>query len=156
MLDGTKARAGTRMQSGALWLAVLLSGSASLMYQVAWTRRLATVTTVTVTAQAIVLAIFMAGLGAGALLAAGRARRSSRPLLGYIRVECGAAMLALASMPLITGSDVVRTIFSQLGGSLVHGMWVQLVVVSLLSPTPCRPDGRFSALRNRMVGPTRP
>ena len=42
-------------------VAILLSGAASLVYQVAWARRLASVTSATTTANAVVLALFMGG-----------------------------------------------------------------------------------------------
>lgn len=67
-------------------LAVLFSGSASLVYQVAWTRRVASVTSATVTAQATVLAVFEHGLrvhagarGRPSRARAGRAPRGVRP-----------------------------------------------------------------------------
>jgi spermidine synthase len=62
-------------------VALLLSGAASLMYQVAWTRRLVTITSATASAQAVVLAVFMAGLGLGAHLGGRFASRARRPIL---------------------------------------------------------------------------
>ena len=124
-------------RSPALYAAVVLSGAASLMYQVAWTRRLASVTSVTVTAQALVLSTFMAGLGLGAYFAGRHARQLARPLLGYAAAEAIAAALAALSVPLIAWSDAIRTGWAALGGSLAVGLWVQLVAVCffLLLPT---------------------
>lgn len=116
--------------------AVTLSGGAGLMYQVAWTRRVASVTSVTVTAQAVVLGVFMAGLGCGALLAGRRARRLPRPLLAYAAVEVGAAALASVSIPLIAWSDVVRTVAAGLGVDPWTGLGTQLVTLSLFLLLP--------------------
>jgi hypothetical protein len=113
-----------------LFAAVLLSGSAGLLYQVAWTRRVASVTSATVTAQAVVLGIFMAGLGAGALLAGRRARGLARPLLAYAGVEIAAALLASLSIPLIAWSDALRPYAVRLGADPVVGLWVQLLTLS--------------------------
>src|SRR5262245_39147891 len=110
----------------ALLAAVILSGAASLMYQVAWTRRLASVTSVTVTAQALVLSTFMAGLGLGAYWAGRYARRLRQPLLAYAVAETLAALLAAVSIPLITWSDWLRTAWASAGGSLGAGLWVQI------------------------------
>ena len=57
---------GTRGLLASCLLALVLSGAAGLIYQVAWTRRLASVTSATAAAQALVLAVFMAGLSLGA------------------------------------------------------------------------------------------
>ncbi len=92
------------------------------MYQVAWTRRLITVTSATSTAQAIVLAIFMAGLGLGSLLGGRIAPRLTRPRLGYSFAEVAAALLALLALPLVTASQTLRSF---------GGVWFQLVSVSL-------------------------
>ena len=126
----------SKLGSPTLPAAVVLSGAASLMYQVAWTRRLASVTSVTVTAQALVLSIFMAGLGLGAWWAGRRASRWKRPLLAYAVAETVAAVFASLSVPLIARSDAVRTAWASLGGSLSAGLWIQLVSVSLFLLIP--------------------
>ena len=119
-----------RLYRSTVFAAVLLSGAAGLLYQVAWTRRVASVTSATVTAQAVVLGIFMAGLGLGALLAGRRARRTRRPLMAYAGVEVGAAVLAGASIPAIGASDAIRTGASALLGDPALGLWVQILAVS--------------------------
>ena len=60
-----------------LFLAVVLSGAGSLMYQLAWTRQLASITSATHTAQAVVLAVFMTGLAVGAYLGGRLSRRAA-------------------------------------------------------------------------------
>ena len=125
-----------RAPNYALFAAVILSGAASLMYQVAWTRRLASVTSVTVTAQALVLSTFMAGLGLGAYWAGRGARGLRRPLLAYAAAETLAALLAGLSIPVIAWSDRVRTAWASLGGSLGAGLWVQIAVDCLFLLIP--------------------
>lgn len=85
--------------------AVLLSGAASLMYQVAWARRLASVMSSTPAAQALVVGVFLAGLGLGATWAGLRCGKVRRPLLGYAAVELGAAACAAISFPALHASS---------------------------------------------------
>lgn len=120
-----------------LLVAMFLSGAASLMYQVAWTRRLITATSATATAQALVLAVFMAGLGLGAALAGRRAAGVRRPLHGYAGVELAAAALALASIPVIDGSSPIRTALQAAGAPASAALSAQLaaLAVFLLLPT---------------------
>jgi len=105
------------------------------MYQVAWTRRLISVTSATATAQAVVLAVFMVGLGLGAFVAGRRAARLRRPLVGYAGVELAAAAFSLVSFALIDASDGVRGALLALAGPAA--VWIQLTLVSsyLLLPT---------------------
>ena len=116
---------------------VVLSGGASLMYQAAWTRRLITVTSATVTAQAIVLAVFMAGLGLGALVAGRRAGALAKPVRGYAAVELLAAVLAVISVPLIASSEVIRGAAIAVGLSPTTALWTQLAGVSAALLVPC-------------------
>jgi spermidine synthase len=118
-------------RDASLGVAVLLSGAAGLMYQVAWTRKLTTVTSASVTAQALVLGIFMAGLGLGAALGGRFSGRLRSPAQGYAAVEIVAALFAMASFPVITTSDWIRTSLYGLGVPLGMGLWVQLFTVGL-------------------------
>jgi len=60
-------------------LVFFLTGAAALVHESIWARLLTRVLGSQAGATAVVLAVFMAGLGAGALLVAGRARRTARP-----------------------------------------------------------------------------
>lgn len=119
-----------------LCLALAASGAASLMYQVAWTRALCALTSATATAQAVVLSVFMAGLGLGSALAGQLSRRLRFPLAGYAMAEACAAILAVLGLPLIVG-------LSHLGASagpeaeLADPLFLQLMLASLyfLLPT---------------------
>ncbi len=122
-------RVGSRLLERALYAAVLCSGAAALVYQLAWTRRLASVTSATTTAQALVLAVVMAGLGLGAWAAGRRARALRAPGTVYAMVELVAALLACLSIPLIGASDVVRSAVALLGADPRTGLGVQLAVL---------------------------
>jgi spermidine synthase len=89
-----------------LALLLVLSGAASLMYQIAWTRRVMSLTSATATAQALVVALFMAGLGAGAAIAGRSTPRLRRPLLAYAACEAVAAIFAALSLPLISALEL--------------------------------------------------
>ena len=118
-------------------VAVFCSGAASLVYQVCWTRRLSEVTSATVYAQAIVLAIFFAGLALGSAGASRLAGRSARPLLGYATVEVGALTTALLSIVAFGVFDHARAALSLAGASPSVALAVELVLAGalLLIPT---------------------
>jgi spermidine synthase len=74
---------------------LLLSGTAGLIYQVAWVRLLGLAFGVTVYAISTVLAAFMAGLAIGSVVGGPRADAVRRPLLGYGLIELGVGLTAL-------------------------------------------------------------
>lgn len=111
------------MSRGPLRLAItlffLLSGATALVYQVIWVRMLGMVVGHSVLAIAVVVATTMAGLGLGARLAGGVARRSGRPLVGYGLLEAAIGLFALASptlLHLVGAVPVVGTAQLLLGG----------------------------------------
>ena len=119
-----------------LAFAVLLSGAASLVYQVSWTRRLADVTSATVHAQAIVLAVFFAGLGLGAVYPGRLAAKARRPLAGYAALEIGALAAALASIPVFTALESVRAALSRAGLAPGTGLAVELALAGAMLLVP--------------------
>jgi spermidine synthase len=126
-----------RLMRHALLVAVTLSGAAGLVYQVAWTRKLASVTSALTAAQAAVLAVFMTGLGLGSWLAGRNMSRVRRPLRAYALAETLAALVAVLSPWMIDGSAIVRQAAAALGLGLRFGLWLQLGVICavLLVPT---------------------
>ena len=106
---------------GPLTVAPLLfgSGACALIYQVAWLRMLRLVFGGTTAASAAVLAIFMGGLGFGALALGRRADRTDRPLRLYATLELGVAVAAAASPLLVM---LVRAVYIALGGVQTLGM----------------------------------
>jgi len=82
-------------------LALLLSGFASLTYQIVWVRRFAVVLGTTNAALTLVLAMFLGGLGLGALLAgrSGGKLGAARLARRFLLLEIGAAGFA-AGLPI--------------------------------------------------------
>ena len=87
------------MSRALLLFLVILSGATGLVYQSLWLRSFGLVFGTTTDAVALVLAVFMGGLGLGSYLA-GR-RRSLSPLRDYARVEMGIGISALITLPLL-------------------------------------------------------
>ena len=86
-----------------LGLAFFLSGAAALAYQVAWQRILALHTGVGLYSIAVIVAVFMLGLGVGSRLGAAVSRRvtAGRALLLFAACELGIAVYGAASCPLL-------------------------------------------------------
>lgn len=114
------------------WMGGLLfsSGACALVYQTIWTRELRGVYGVSTTASAAVLAVFMGGLGAGAVLFGRRVERSLHPLRLYAALEVGAALAAALSLPAL---HVVRAIYVGLGGTAALGSFGGVAVRLLLT-----------------------
>jgi spermidine synthase len=79
-----------------------LSGAAALIYQVCWQRLMSVYYGVGAISIAIVVSVFMLGLGLGALLGGRIADRADRPLLVYAGVEAVIGMFGLASLSILT------------------------------------------------------
>lgn len=111
-------------------IAALLFGSGlcALVYQVVWLRELRLVFGASTPATAVVLAVFMGGLGYGSLLLSPRADTVDRPLYFYAKLELFIAAAAGLSKPLLW---VVRQAYIALGGSVALG-WAGGTVVRLL------------------------
>ncbi len=97
-----------------LLVCFFLSGVAGLIYQTAWTRDFAFVFGTSNLAVATVLAAYMAGLAAGAAVAARFAHRITRPLLTYGLLELGVGLSALGVPFAIDASQALHV--ALLGG----------------------------------------
>lgn len=71
----------------AAYIAFVLSGAAGLIYEVLWSRYLGLLVGHSAYAQVIVLAVFLGGMGGGALLTGRWSSRLADPLKWYARVE---------------------------------------------------------------------
>ncbi len=91
----------------------------ALIYQTVWLRELRLVFGASTSATAAVLAIFMAGLGAGSAVLGKRADRQENPLAYYARLEIIIAASAALSLVLLV---FVRMTYLAAGGSLHLGM----------------------------------
>jgi len=83
----------------------VVSGGAALVYQVVWSRMLASVFGVTAFAVATVLVSFMGGMALGAGILGTRADRVARPLRMFAMLEAGIGLYALAMPWLLKGMD---------------------------------------------------
>jgi spermidine synthase len=116
----------------------LLSGMASLMDQVVWLRYLGLIFGNTTWATATLLAVFMGGLGLGALLFGRWADRLTRPLALYAGMEAAIALLALASPTLLSWIDAAYVLVYRSWGNLPWLFAIGrtlLVACFLLPPT---------------------
>ena len=106
-------------------LAFFLSGAAALAYQVAWQRILALHTGVGLYSIAVIVAVFMLGLGLGSRLGAGLSRRvrPRRALVLFAACELGIAAYGAVSCPLLYDWLYVRQgwLYAEpLRGGLMH------------------------------------
>ena len=104
---GRESRRSATAALSLLPLALLLSGFASLTYQIVWVRRFAVVLGTTNAALTLVLAMFLGGLGLGALLAGRSGGKLGAARLGrrFLLLEIGAAGFA-AALPLYLGGTL--------------------------------------------------
>lgn len=121
------------------WLAPLLftSGACSLIYQVAWQRELGLIFGNSTAASAAVIAVFIAGLGAGSLWLGRRAERHRRPVQLYGRLEASVALLVPLS-PLLLW--LVGKLYVALGGTAalgsIFGNVLRLLLTALVLGAP--------------------
>lgn len=98
----------SRSHLSVLLFCFFLSGSAGLIYQVAWTKALGLVFGHTVYAIATVLAAFMAGLAAGSAYLGRWGERRGRPVAVYGWIEL---LIALTGAFSLVGIHVVRSLY---------------------------------------------
>jgi len=98
---------------------LFISGGCALTYQITWLRELRLVFGYSTAASAAALAIFMGGLGVGAIVLGRRADSHRNPLRLYAQLELGIAALAAATLVLIA---IVRWIYVAYGGSAQLGL----------------------------------
>jgi spermidine synthase len=94
------------------------SGLCALVYQTAWQREFRLLFGASTAATAAVVAVFMGGLGLGALLLGPRADRQRHPLRFYAALEALSALTALATPALLA---LARRAYLSLGGTAVLG-----------------------------------
>jgi spermidine synthase len=114
-----------------------VSGATGLLYEVAFSKVLATIFGATAYAISTVLSAFMAGLALGAFLGGRIAHRLRRPLAGYGVAEIGVGLLALLT-PL--AFDVLESAYVSLASSSLFVTTVvrgALTFGVILVPTTC-------------------
>jgi len=130
---------GKRLRGGAvpsapLFLAFALSGAAGLTYELLWSRYLTLFVGSSAYAQVLVLAVYLGGMGVGALAISDGSRRLRNPLLWYAGAELVLAAAGLAFDPLFRTVTAVSydTLFPALGsagavGALRWGLAMMLI-----------------------------
>ena len=110
-----------------MFILFFLSGAASVVYEVAWTRSLGLVSGASHLAVTTVPAVYMGGQALGSALLGDRADRTDRPLRLYGLLEIGVGLSAVAFLalmkvyPLLVGG---RSSTSAGGGRIVgHLPW---------------------------------
>ncbi|MEE8522327.1 MAG: fused MFS/spermidine synthase, partial [Thermoanaerobaculia bacterium] len=109
---------------------LFVSGACSLVYQLAWLRLLRLIFGASTVSTAVVLAIFMGGLGLGGLWLGRRVERARNPLAYYAALEAGIALTAAVSPGLLAA---VRWLYLSLGGTAELGSFGATVVRLVLS-----------------------
>jgi spermidine synthase len=121
------------------FVAALLFGSGlcALVYQTAWQRLFQLVFGASAAASSAVLAVFLGGLGAGALYFGPRVMRTPRPLAFYGTLELAVAVIAAASPFLL---DALTWVYLASGGSMALGTGgasvLRLVIATLVMGAP--------------------
>ena len=109
---------------------LFFSGACALTYQTVWFRQFRLIFGASTFATAAVLAIFMAGLGAGSAILGKRADAHPRPLVFYGNLELLIALSAAASQLLLW---LVAKIYFATGGSVTLGVTVATIVRLILA-----------------------
>src|SRR6266852_4563038 len=109
---------------------LFFSGASALIYQTAWFRQFRLIFGASTFATAAVLAIFMAGLGAGSAILGRRADRARNPLAMYGSLELLIAAAALLSQPLLW---IVGRLYFATGGSVRLGIGTATIIRLLLA-----------------------
>lgn len=115
---------------------LFLSGLTGLVYELAWSKRLANVLGNSGQAHAVVLATFMGGLALGAFVFGRAADRARRPLALYGALELGVGAYALAFPAFLGGLEqVYLALAPSLDGPVKVGARLLLASAALLPPT---------------------
>jgi spermidine synthase len=149
--------------AGLVYLAIGLSGATALGAQVLWTRLLTLLFGATVYAFSIILAVFLGGLGIGAVLAARALARGVRPTHGLASCQLGllplllwaAALLAkvlpysspstLTPVPVLHALHVLRAIEVMLPAAILWGMSFPFALAAVRHDDPSRAAGQVYA-----------
>ncbi len=126
------------MFARARWLfaaSFFLSGGCALIYQIVWSKHLQYVFGSTTEAVGTVLAVFMAGLGAGAYFFGPRIDRTKSPLRLYALLEIGIGVYGLAGLFLLRGATALFAAFGELSEPVSTLLKLVLATVVLLPPS---------------------
>jgi len=114
-----------------------LSGAASLIYEVTWTRSLSTIMGSSTYAVSTMLAAFMAGLSIGGAIGAVIAPRLQRLPLVFAACELGIGLCGLILVPVINGlTPLYVKSFYAFHLSFSHFSTIQFLIVFLIMGVP--------------------
>jgi spermidine synthase len=117
---------------------LILSGTASLVYEIIWTRVLQYTFGNTDLAVTTVLAVFMGGLALGGWLGGKYAARLRRPVLAYGVLEIVIALYAVTVTPLLYRLDFLYAIAgADPSAGLMMGLRFLVCALLLIVPTVC-------------------
>ncbi len=124
-------------RSSAVALLLFGSGFCALIYQTTWLREFRLVFGMSTAASAVVLGVFMAGIGFGGIALGRRSEKAANPLRFYARLEFLIAVAAALSPILIY---VAREIYIVLGGTSSLGIGlgtaVRLILAAIIIGLP--------------------
>lgn len=121
-----------------VYLAIFLSGFASLGYELCWIRKGALLIGATPQALSIVVAVFFGGMAVGAFLIGHFSKRTGNPLLWYGILECLIALLA-AITPAMFGltGEISTHVYQWAGSSQALNLLVRSALVAALIFPSC-------------------
>ncbi|AOS31307.1 hypothetical protein ATY49_09240 [Xanthomonas oryzae pv. oryzae] len=129
VLNGSSTNAsGKARWISSLGVLFFLSGAAALIYQVSWQRLLFSGLGADTLSVAVIVSVFMLGLGLGALIGGWVADRATSPLRWFLAVELGIACYGICSVAVI---DLVM----MHAGGLGHGVVMLGALFALIVPT---------------------
>ncbi len=142
------------------FLAFALSGAAGLVYESVWSRYLALLVGHSAYAQILVIAIFLGGMGTGALAVSQRTEGIRRPLLLYVVAELGLALAALGFHPAYRSlAEIVeRSVLPLMPGAVSAGLVQWFLAIVLIAPQTVLLGATFPLLAAGVVRrfPVRP
>jgi spermidine synthase len=116
-----------------IYLAVFLSGFASLGYELCWIRKASLLIGATPQALSIVVAVFFGGMATGAWLFGLLSKRAANPLRWYGILECAIGIVAALTPFLFSlGGVAAATVYSWGGSSLALHLLLRAALVAAL------------------------
>ena len=161
---GDTAKGGGPWEPRAVYAAIALSGFTALGAEVVWTRLLSLLFGATTYTFSMILAVFLAGLGAGSTIGAVLVRRAANPraLLGWVQIGLSFAIaygawMAAQKVPywsidtslapvaaLDFQTDLYRALLTMLPGAVLWGLSFPLALSAAVHPCPPEPGRRRS------------
>ena len=113
-----------------------ISGISILIYEIIWIRQLSLVFGNTIIATAIVIAVFMAGLGFGSLYYGKKVDHHTAPLklFGLLQISIGGSALA-AFIVFNRLPEIQRMLFKEISTDVISLLFIALITLLCICPT---------------------